>query len=112
MPPPENLTLGEALRELEGLASAIARGATPHRDVAMRYTRCRDALLHSRLARALPGFLLQCTSVEKLRTFVTLYHLDKRVREEFLDEAFAPAREMLVESTTRRASFGFDSYEL
>ena len=32
-------------------------------------------------------------------------------REEFLDDMFAPARETLIESTTRRASFGFDAYE-
>ena len=92
--------------------SAIANGVTPDRDAAMRYIRYRDFLLDSRVANLLPGFLLQCISVVKFRTFITLYDLHKRARSEFLNEALAPARRALFVIKPTHSAFSFDIDEL
>ncbi len=84
-PPPD------ALDEFEGLLRRLAPGATPDRVAATRWSHCRDALLAD-CREALPGFVVQCTSVGKYRDFITLYAPSVDERVAFVEAAMAPVR--------------------
>lgn len=90
--------------EMAVLACAIARGQPPGRSEAMTYSATRDALLASDIADMLPGFLLQCHSVHRLRDFITLYDPECEMREAFMTRAFDRCRAAIV--STRRGTPG------
>lgn len=83
------------LDEMEGLACAIARGAPTDRREATAYLAARDALLASDVAPLLPGFLIQCHSVHRLRDFLTLYDPEPELREAFMARTFDRCREAM-----------------
>lgn len=79
----------DELHELLRAASAIN---SPPRHWAVKYARCRAALLQSELGARLPGFLGQCGSIERFRDFITLYHANPDARARFIDAAFDHTR--------------------
>jgi len=88
----------EALTGMEELLRAAATGGTQHRLMAVRYTQWRAALLASEIKAGIPGFLVQCVTVDKFHTFITLLDPKREARLEFLDAAFAKCRALLATS--------------
>lgn len=62
---------------------------------AVRYTQCRSVLLDSELRPAMPGFLVQCVSLDKFQTFIYLYDPDPAARIALVDAAFDKGRTLL-----------------
>lgn len=85
----------ELLGELEDLLLTVARGHTPDRLSSMRYMQHREQLFQGALGAALPGFLVQCVSVARFRTFIELYDSDSAEREGFIRAMLGPARRRL-----------------
>lgn len=79
----------EALAELRELLRTAATVTSPQRPAAVRYMHCRTALLNGELRPLMPGFLVQCLSLDKFHQFIHLYHPLPEARLAFLDEAFA-----------------------
>jgi hypothetical protein len=88
----------EALAGMEELMRSAASGSTQHRLMAVRYTQWRSALMASEVRTAVPGFLVQCVTVDKFNTFITLLDPKLDARLQFLDAAFAKCRAMLASS--------------
>lgn len=89
---PRRVDWRERLDEMEVIARAVARGAAPDRGSATAYLEARADLLASEIADRLPGFLLQCHSILRLREFLTLYDPEPPIRETFMMRAFARCR--------------------
>lgn len=79
-----------ALRELQDLLQAAATGPSPSRTSAVRYAHCRGIVFASELRPLLPGFLVQCGSIERFRDFICLYHSDVASRLAFIDANLEP----------------------
>lgn len=94
---PERADWREPLAELETIARAVARGAPPNRSDATAYLDARVALLGSEVAEILPGFLLQCHSILRLREFLLLYDPSPEMRETFMARAFERCRAAIGE---------------
>jgi hypothetical protein len=92
------LSTDEALAGMEELLRSAASGGTQHRLMAVRYTEWRSALLASEVKAGVPGFLIQCVTVDKFNTFITLLDPKLDARLQFLDAAFAKCRAMLASS--------------
>lgn len=95
-PAPRPRDARDWLDEMETLARAVARGAPTDRREATAYLAARDALLASDVAALLPGFLLQCHSVHRLRDFLTLYDPESELREAFMVRTFDRCREAIA----------------
>lgn len=76
------------LTEMEDLLREVVSSPSPPRTIAVRYTRCRDALLASSWRSLIPGFIVQCVSISKFQDFISLY--DPAINEQlaFLRSAF------------------------
>lgn len=74
------------------LLNAVAGGETPTRENAVVYANCRSALLGSEQGKMLPGFLYQCTTVDRFRDFIQLYDPDVDLRRQFIDRMIDRAR--------------------
>jgi hypothetical protein len=85
----------EALNEMTELLRTAATVGVQHRMMAVRYTEWRSALLGSEVRAAVPGFLIQCVTVDKFHTFITLYDPKAEARLHFLEAAFAKCRTLL-----------------
>jgi hypothetical protein len=85
----------EALNEMEELLRTAASVGVQHRMMAVRYTEWRSVLLASEVRAAVPGFLVQCVTVDKFHTFITLYDPKAEARVQFLATAFARCRTLL-----------------
>ena len=102
--------IGEAearvvLDDLEQLLREVVATGSPARTTAVRYTRCRDALLASPSRSAIPGFVVQCVSVYKFQDFVTLLDPDVGARLAFVDAAFSRGGATLKISQRRQDAF-------
>ena len=80
------------LDEFHELLRAACGFNSPPRHWAVKYAHCRGALLQSELGAKLPGFLIQCGSLERFRDFITLYHANPDARARFVDAAFDHTR--------------------
>lgn len=96
------------LKELEALLREVASSASPPRTTAVRYTRCRDALLASPVRSAVPGFVVQCVSIYKFQDFITLMDPAVEPRLAFLDAAFSRGEVVLKTGRRRDAFNDFD----
>ncbi len=74
---------------LQELLRAAAVSSSPQRPAAVRYMHCRTTLLDGELRATMPGFLIQCLSLDKFHQFIHLYHPSPDARLAFLDEALA-----------------------
>lgn len=78
---------GDALQEFHEILLLAALDDPPQRIAATRYTECREILLRSELRPVLPGFLLQCMTIDRFRDFIHLYHPRLEARVGFVDDA-------------------------
>lgn len=81
-------TAAEMLEEMQALLRSVASSSSLNRLWAVRYTECRAELLNSDLRPVLPGFLVQCVSINKFHDFIHLYDPSPEARVAFLDAAF------------------------
>ena len=81
-------TLVDAVEEMQELLRSVCSSRSPHRLSAVRYTHCRSVLLGSELRPAMPGFLVQCVSLDKFQTFIYLYDPTPEARVALVDAAF------------------------
>lgn len=94
----------QTLRELQELLRSVAAIHPMQRPWAITYTDCRAALMASSLRSKLPGFVVQCGSVERFRDFISLYHPNPQSRIAFIDSAFRNCWGEFHTDTTARAS--------
>jgi hypothetical protein len=85
----------DALEEMQELLRSVSSSRSPHRLSAVRYTHCRSILLDSELRPAMPGFLIQCVSLDKFQTFIYLYDPTPEARIALVDAAFDKGRALL-----------------
>jgi len=83
-----DLSADEAWLELQELLRDAASDAPPPRHMAARFTFLRDTLIRSALHPLLPGFMLQCLTLDRFRDFIRLYHPQPEARMDFLKGAF------------------------
>jgi hypothetical protein len=91
----EHKTIRETLQEMEELLCGVANATAAPRADAVRYTNDRSALLESELRSALPGFLVQCTSINKFHDFIILYDSRRDARISFIAASLANAWALL-----------------
>jgi hypothetical protein len=84
----EELAADEAWTRLQELLRAAATQAVQPRQMATLYTRLRETLLKSEYQPYLPGFIVQCLTLDRYRDFIRLYHPDPAERILFLERAF------------------------
>ena len=84
----DELAASEAWRELQELLRAAAVEPVMPRQMATLYTSLRETLLRSEYQPRLPGFMLQCLTLDRFRDFIRLYHPLPAERIAFLDGAF------------------------
>lgn len=84
-------SLAERLAELIAIVDPACAGGVPGREIAQRYVVCRQALLAEAQRSALPGFLIQCVSIDRFVDFITLFHPDVTARRLFLSQQFGTA---------------------
>lgn len=101
----QHQTATEALNELRELLTLAASEGCSQRLVAVRYTLCRQTLLHSELRPSLPGFLLQCLTFARFQDFIRLYHPRSDKRLAFIE------RELHAFTGRVRARPSFDVFE-
>lgn len=85
----DELAAEEAWTQYQELLRAAATEAVQSRMAATQYTRLRDALMSSDYRPLLPGFVLQCLTLDRFRDFIRLYHPLEAERIGFLDSSFA-----------------------
>ena len=83
----KDLSADEAWSELQELLRFVAT-QPPHRHMAALYTTLRDTLLKSDYQRHLPGFMLQCLTLDRYRDFIHLYDPSTEARLDFLSRSF------------------------
>ena len=89
------LTTREALDEMEEILRVTANDRSARRVAAVRYTRCRTALIESELRPAVPGFLVQCISLDKFHDFITLLDPHPDARIAFIEAGLVACRAAL-----------------
>ena len=89
------LTAREALDEMEEIMRVTASEHSARRVAAVRYTRCRSALIESELRAAVPGFLVQCVSLDKFHDFISLLDPSPKTRIAFIEAGLADCRAAL-----------------
>jgi hypothetical protein len=85
----------EALVEIAEIMLLTAGDHATRRVVAVRYTRCRSALIESGLRPSVPGFLVQCVSLDKFHDFISLLDPDPKIRIAFVEAGLAGCRDAL-----------------
>jgi hypothetical protein len=89
------LTAREALDEMEEIMRLTANERSARRVAAVRYTRCRSALIESEVRPAVPGFLVQCISLDKFHDFITLLDPNPDARIAFIESGLVACRAAL-----------------
>lgn len=89
------LAPSEALVEIAEIMLLTASNHSARRMSAVRYTRCRTALIESGLRSSVPGFLVQCVSLDKFHDFISLLDPDPQVRIAFVEAGLAKCRDAL-----------------
>ncbi len=89
------LTAREALAEMKEIMCLTAGDQAARRMSAVRYTRCRSTLIESDLRSSVPGFLVQCVSLDKFQDFISLLDPRPKTRIAFIDAAFAGCTDAL-----------------
>lgn len=84
-------TPAQTLHELHEILLLAALDNPLQREIATRYTLCRELLLQSELRPALPGFLQQCLTVHRFHDFIHLYHASVEARTSFIEETLRSA---------------------
>jgi hypothetical protein len=84
----EQLAADEAWTRLQELLRDAAMEAPQPRQAAMLYTQLRETLIKSDYRPHLPGFLLQCLTIDRFRDFIRLYDPRPAERIAFLDRSF------------------------
>lgn len=72
-----------------------ANERSARRVAAVRYTRCRSALIESEVRPAVPGFLVQCISLDKFHDFITLLDPNPDARIAFIEAGLVACRDAL-----------------
>ncbi len=85
----DELAADEAWVRLQELLRAAAIEPVLPRQMATLYTSLRETLLKSEYQPHLPGFMLQCLTLDRFRDFIRLYHPRAPERVAFLDRAFS-----------------------
>lgn len=85
----------DSLEELQELLVTVAQGGHPDRLTSMRYMALRDELFGGTSGAVLPGFLIQCVSMARFRTFIELYDGEVAERETFIHAMLTPAWRLL-----------------
>ncbi len=85
----EELAADEAWTRLQELLRSAAVEPVQPRQMATLYTRLRDTLVTSDYRPHLPGFVLQCLTLDRYRDFIRLYHPRPAERIAFLDRSFS-----------------------
>ncbi len=93
---PTAVQMTELLTQLQEVLRAVAERGSVDRPACATYGQYRAALMASGLRSTLPGFLLQCGSLERFREFITLYHPEPRARIQFVDAALAGVAQHLA----------------
>jgi hypothetical protein len=78
----------EAWMSIQVILHAAATSQSQPRELAARYMQLRDTLMKSSYHPQLPGFMLQCLSLDRFRDFIHLYDPRPDARIEFLNRAF------------------------
>lgn len=98
----DELAPDEAWIMLQELLRDAAVESVQPRQAATLYTRLRETLLKSTYQPHLPGFMIQCLTLDRFRDFIRLYHPSPAERIAFLDRAFAArahrARDFLADA--------------
>ncbi len=98
----DELAADEAWVRLQELLHDAAVESVQPRQAATLYTRLREILLKSAYQPHLPGFMIQCLTLDRFRDFIRLYHPRPAERIAFLDRAFAArayrARDFLADA--------------
>lgn len=92
------MTAQAALEELHVMLRQACDGASPPRPAAVRYSACLSCLMASGWSSALPGFLVQCVTLDRFREFIGLYDPRVDVRIVFVDAAFSRTRAIIGSS--------------
>ena len=74
----------EHYAELAELVDRACAGGVPGRELAQRYAACRQVLLQEVDRSALPGFIVQCVSINRFVEFISLFHPEVDARRNFL----------------------------
>ncbi|WP_324749664.1 hypothetical protein SH591_14185 [Sphingomonas sp. LY54] len=90
-----HLTPHEAFVEIGEIMLLTASDHAAPRMSAVRYTWCRSALIENGLRSAVPGFLVQCVSLDKFHDFISLLDPDPKVRVAFVEAGLAGSRDAL-----------------
>ncbi len=85
----------QVFERLRVMLRGVARGELPLRECAVTYLELRSFLLASPQGGLLPGFLYQCGTVDRFRSFIVLYDPDIDLRAEFVDRMIARAQSLL-----------------
>ena len=85
----DELAAEEAWTQFQELLHAAATEAVQSRVAATRYTRLRETLLASDYRPLLPGFVLQCLTLDRFRVFIRLYHPLEAERIALLNNSFS-----------------------
>lgn len=99
-----DVSADEAWLQLQDLLRHAATDAPQPRAAAALYTGLRDILIRSEHQPFLPGFMLQCLTLDRFRDFIRLYHPSPEARLDFLNRAFRATR-------LRRGGVGHDFFE-
>ena len=95
----------DAFTEMAGIVDLACVGSIVDRKLAQRYSDLR-LLLIGQIARPfLPGFIVQCVSIQRFIEFITLYHPDIARRRAFI------ARELGRPPAAPAAPRGLDIFE-
>lgn len=88
----------EAWIKLQDILHSAATTPSQPREMAARYMQLRDTLMKSSYHPQLPGFMLQCLSLDRFRDFIQLYDPRPDVRIDFLVRAFRGRGHYLTQS--------------
>jgi hypothetical protein len=88
----EELAADEAWIRLQELLHTAATDGVLPRQMTTLYTRLRETLLNSEYRPHLPGFIIQCLTLDRFRDFIRLYHPFPDERIAFLERAFLTRR--------------------
>lgn len=78
----------EAWVKLQDILRTVAATPAQPREMAARYMQLREILMRSSYQPQLPGFMLQCMSLDRYREFIHLYHPQAQARIDFVNRSF------------------------
>lgn len=107
MESPDTLDESETLSGLQDLLLAVADGHSPDRSSSVLYMHLREQLLDSGAAGSVPGYLVQCVSISRFRTFIELFHPERDARAQFIRSSLDPCWRVLQPHSRSNQSYDF-----